>query len=58
METLEELYEFYLEHCIQWSQGETPLGFKEWKETQGDGYVAMQKLVKELLSAPCEEELR
>ena len=50
------LYEFYLEYCVQWSQGETPLNFEEWKETQGDDYKAMKKLVRELISAPKEEE--
>ena len=56
METLEELYEFYLEHGIQWSQGETPLGFKKWKEIHGFAYSQAWKVTKSMLSAPIEEE--
>ena len=56
METLEELYEFYLEHCIQWSQGETPLGFEEWKEIHGLAYSQAWEAVCELISEPCKEE--
>tara|TARA_S200002703_G_scaffold78744_1_gene67779 strand:- start:1167 stop:1319 length:153 start_codon:yes stop_codon:yes gene_type:complete len=47
METLEELYEFYLQHGVRWSQGETPLNFENWKEVQEA--VAMWELVKELI---------
>lgn len=56
METLEELYEFYLEHCIQWSQGETPLHFKEWKEIHGFAFSQAWKATKSMLSAPSKEE--
>lgn len=49
METLEELYEFYLEHCIQWSQGETPLHFKEWKEIHGFAFSQAWKAAKVML---------
>jgi len=49
METLEELYEFYLEHCVEWSQGGIPLDFEEWKKIHGFHYSQMWKAAKAML---------
>jgi predicted ATPase len=35
METLEESYDFYIEHCVDEEKGEIPLNFEEWKENHG-----------------------
>ena len=35
MEKIEELYDFYIENCVDEEKGEIPLNFKEWKDNYG-----------------------
>ena len=42
IETLEESYDFYIEHCVDEEKGEIPLNFEEWKENHSiEEYHAM-----------------
>ena len=36
METLEELYTFYIENCVDETKNEIPLDYKEWKDNYGN----------------------
>jgi len=36
MQTLEDLYTFYLENCIDEDKCEIPLTFEEWKNNHGE----------------------
>ena len=36
MKTLEELYSFYIENCIDEDKGEIPLSFNEWVSNHGE----------------------
>jgi len=36
MKTLKNLYEFYLEYCVDESKNEIPLSYLEWKLNHGE----------------------
>ena len=36
MKTLQDLYTFYIEHCIDEDKNETPLSYSEWVNNHGD----------------------
>jgi len=36
METLQDLYTFYMEHCVDETKNEVPLSYDEWKDNHGE----------------------